>query len=191
MALEGTYLHIHQKLGKPRVRAMREPGNGNGGVPYTVMRFEDAELAVYSAAAARDLLAAAFEAVKIVDPGGAQDALGELIETDGAEKILAGAHEPAEPEPVAVAVARNLLAELPDPAGLDSSSLEKSPFYWFGQLKHSLTSVLGLDDEPGPGLVTPPAACTECGATDTPLDDGRCHNLDLCADRQAAKASTR
>lgn len=43
----------------------------------------------------------------------------------------------------------------------------------------------------GPGLVTPPA-CTECHATGTRLNnDGVCVEPGPCADRQAAKASTR
>jgi hypothetical protein len=70
-------------------------------------------------------------------------------------------------------------AGIPEPASLA------------GALKASPANRIGEPDRcAAPCSDCGPGECTECGATGTPLDGGRCHNLDLCADRQAAKAST-
>jgi len=110
MALEGAYLYTNQKLhGKPDVRLQRSDHNGepfvivdlSGGYSGTYVR-------VHAAATAAAHMAAFYEAVRLLDPAGASDALLDLIDDDTLTVILARAREaedrealaaPGEPEP--------------------------------------------------------------------------------------------
>ena len=95
MALEGAYLYTNQKLhGKPDVRLQRSDHNGepfvivdlSGGYSGTYVR-------VHAAATAAAHMAAFYEAVRLLDPAGASDALLDLIDDDALAKILARARE--------------------------------------------------------------------------------------------------
>jgi hypothetical protein len=137
MANEGIRLYADQELGgKPRVRAYSGPGNGNDGVTYAVIFYEDVQIHAYSAAGARELLAAAFEAVKILDPDGAVIVRASNQEIYLLEEILPGSEvtDPWQP-PRAVAGPPVDLGDDPD----GDSTPEPAPF----------TS---------PDLVTPPDA---------------------------------
>jgi hypothetical protein len=135
------------------------------GLEAIVYFGDDVNMHIRTVAKARELLAAAFEALRILDPDGAAEALDALIEPEPGLVI----------PPAGDAVARQKLL-LPRCA---------SP----GCVLRAGHDGVGEDKD---GNEAHAAACTECGAADKPLgDEGQCFDLVRCADRQAAKADAR
>lgn len=241
-----------------------EPSDGGADHAYILLS-QQIKLWLREPEKARQLLAAAFEAVRILDPDGAADAVFALIEGDALAKIRArileedakppecgavcehdctcslpeghdGDHETrgsggqelcswpqdAAPEAAKAARIRKLIAEssigeclagfvLPggsiirctERPGHDGDHVAGGTDVTWPQ--DAAPDTAQPEDTPEPACtctdpdcpdpvhqeLLPEAHCAECYATDVPLINGVCSNSVNCAERQAAKASTR
>ena len=163
---------------------------------------------LYTPAKARELLAAAFDAVKFLDPAGAPDALLALIE-DGLATILARANEEDIREALAAREPGPELAECAT-CHLIGTPAEMNPVAYKvlgtgeAELRWYCRDIGACNERAVPGLAgalkasLAARACAACGDTEAPLDEQvgvpgepvvlRCHNRPNCQRRQAAKA---